>query len=192
MLDHALTFFKEELSHYIKIKTAGQKEDHVQFPEIQLPKELIMQNNAITLLVVNLEEERTFRSSTTTVSKRPTSNALTDGSHLDLNFHLLAIANFQDYSEGLKMLSLVLKFFRSYRLFSPQAFPALPAEIPQLSTELVNLSFMEQSELWRSLEIPCSPSALYKVRLLIFPDTDIEPSTLATAASAMQTDFSRL
>ncbi|WP_299409922.1 Pvc16 family protein [Acaryochloris sp. IP29b_bin.148] len=174
MLDSALIFFQEELSNYIKIKTGGQKEDIVQFAEIQPPKEITMQNNAITALLINLEEERVFRSGAAQV------NHLTNAVNpavipmLCMNLHLMFLANFASYTEGLRLLSLVIKFFRSYRLFDQQKFPALHAEIYQLSTELVNLTFMEQGELWRALELPISPSVLYKVRMLVFQDTDID------------------
>ncbi|MGD1951222.1 MAG: Pvc16 family protein [Leptolyngbyaceae cyanobacterium] len=174
MLDAALLFFQAELSNYIKLKTGGQKEDIVQFAEIQPPKEMTMQNNAITALLVNLEEERLFRSGANQV------NHLASGANaaaiptLCLNLHMMFIANFKDYVEGLRILSLVLKFFRSYRIFNQQKFPGLSSDIQQLSTELGNLTFMEQGELWRSLELPVSPSALYKVRMLVYQDAEID------------------
>ncbi|WP_019506275.1 Pvc16 family protein [Pleurocapsa sp. PCC 7319] len=192
MLDRALVFFKEELSNYIKIKTGGQREDVVQFPEIQLPKEIVMQNNAITSLMVNLEEERTFRSGATRINHLSSQGNQAEIPHLDLNFHLMFVANFKDYAEGLRILSLVLKFFRSYRLFTQKKFPQISPEIQQLSTELVNLTFMEQSELWRSLEMPCSPSALYKVRMLIFQDAEIEQVETGTALRNILTETSLL
>lgn len=174
MLDAALTFFQEQLNHYIKIKTGGQKEDIIRFAEIQPPKEVSMQSNAITVLLVNLEEERIFRSGAAHSSNLPNGTSRPAHPNLCLNLHLLFIANFKDYVESLRLLSLVLKFFRSYRLFDRQKFPSLSSEIEQLSTELVNLSFMEQGELWRSLEMPCSPSVLYKVRMIVFQDTEMD------------------
>ncbi|MBE9116387.1 DUF4255 domain-containing protein [Lusitaniella coriacea LEGE 07157] len=174
MLDAALTFFQEQLNNYIKIKTGGQKEDTVRFAEIQPPKEVGMQSNAITALLVNLEEERIFRSGAAYSSNLPNGTSRPANPNLCLNLHLLFIANFKDYVEGLRVLSLVLKFFRSYRLFDCQKFPSLSPEIEQLSTEMVNLSFMEQGELWRSLELPCSPSALYKVRMIVFQDMEMD------------------
>ncbi|NEO88146.1 MAG: DUF4255 domain-containing protein [Spirulina sp. SIO3F2] len=191
MLDTALTFFKEELSNYIKIKTNGQKEDIVQFPEIQLPKELVMQNNAITMLLVSLEEERTFRSGAVRPHSLSRTNQDARMPHLDINAHVMFIANFQDYAEGLKILSLILRFFQSYRLFSQQNFPGLQPDIDQISMELTNLTYREQSELWRSLEMPCSPSALYKVRVLVFEDDELNSVDLAPAMGTITTDLSR-
>lgn len=173
MLDSALLFFQEEVSNYIKIKTSGQKEEAVKFAEVQTSSELVLPGNAIALLMVNLEEERTFRSGAvqgTRLANDPNASGI---SMLCLNLHLMYLANFKDYIEGMKILSLVVRYFRSYRLFDRQQFPSLSPEIQQLSTELVNLTFMEQGELLRSLELAYRPSVLYKVRMLVYQDADI-------------------
>jgi hypothetical protein len=183
MLDTALVFFQETLNTYIKVKTNGQRENVVQFAEIQLPKDLAMQSNAITMLLVNLEEERLFRSGSVQMNQN---HGLSGAGNLCLNFHLLFIANFKDYVDSLKVLSLVLKFFRSYRTFTQQQMPALAPDIQQLSTEMVNLTFMEQGELWRSLEMPCSPSVLYKVKLLVFQDESMEQMSPGANINAIQ------
>ena len=192
MLDHALTFFQEQLNNYIRIKTGGQREDVVQFAEIQPSKEITLQSNAITTLLVNLEEERIFRSGASYISNLPSGASGSVNPNLCLNLHLMFIANFKEYVEGLRVLSLVLKFFRSYRLFDQQKFPSLNDEIEQLSTELVNLSFMEQGELWRSLEIPCSPSALYKVRMIVFRDEDMDTLETGRELGDIQTVTAQL
>lgn len=186
MLDSALTFFQQQLNSYIQLKTDGQKENVVQFPEIQLPKELIMQSNAITALLVNLEEERTFRSGAAYVHQLPGGRNIPANPNLCLNFHLMFVANFKQYEESLQLLSLILQFFHSSRLFERQRFPSLGPDIEQLSTELVNLSFMEQGELWRSLEMPSSPSALYKVRMLIFHDSAMSTAAIDNTIQTVQ------
>ncbi|NEQ32294.1 MAG: DUF4255 domain-containing protein [Leptolyngbya sp. SIO4C5] len=192
MLDAALLFFQEALNNYIKIRTGGQKENAVQFAEIQPPRDIVMQNNAVTMLLVNIEEERIFRAGAAQVNRLGNRADQAAISNLCLNFHLLFIANFKEYVEGLKILSLVLKFFRSYRLFDQHRFPALDTEIQQLSTELVNLTFMEQSELWRSLEMPCSPSAFYKVRMLVFQETEVDEVEIGAELGLIQTVTSQI
>ncbi len=188
MLDTALLFFQNELNSYIKVKTNGQREDVIHFAEIQLPKDMVMQSNAVTMLLVNLEEERLFRSGAVQMGR---SSSLSEAENLCLNFHLLFIANFKNYVESLKVLSLILKFFRSYRTFTQQKNPVLTSEIQQLSTELVNLTFMEQGELWRSLEMPCSPSVLYKVKLLVFEEEDTDRLASSVPISTVQSAISQ-
>lgn len=189
MLDVALLFFQEALNDYIKVKTGGQREDIVRFAEIQLPKDITMQSNAITALLINLEEERLFRSSAVQNNRLTSGDNVGGGQSFCLNFHLLFIANFKDYIDSLKVLSLVLKFFRSYRVFSQQQFPALSPDIQQLATELVNLTFMEQGELWRSLEMPCSPSVLYKVKMLVFQDSVIDDVEMGAELRTIETSI---
>lgn len=189
MLDAALRFFQEELNTYIKIKTGGQSENVVHFPEIQLPRDMVMQSNAITLMLVNLEEERRFRTGSSPSSFAEKKS--TERGTLSINFHLLFVANFKDYLDSLKELSLILKFFRSYRIFTQEQFPRLSGDIQRLSTELVNLTFMEQGELWRSLEMPSSPSALYKIRLLNFSDSDMDAIEPSAELSAIETSMAQ-
>ena len=192
MIGDALTFFQAQLNSYIKLKTGGQKEDVIQFAEIQLPKELVMQSNAVTAFLVNVEEERIFRSGSAYASNLPDGTSTLAQPNLCLNFHLMFISNFKDYVESLRILSLVIKFFRSYRRFDQHKSPSLGAEIAQLSTELVNLSFMEQGELWRSLEMPCSPSALYKIRMLVFQDTELDEIETGGELAGIETISSQL
>lgn len=175
MLDTALLFFQEELNNYLKIKTGGQGDEIVRFAQIQLPKTLTLSSGAITALLINLEEERLLRSSTVSSNRLLSRDSIGSGQNLlPLNFHVLFIANFNTYLQSLQYLSLTLKFFRGYRLFTRQRFPSLSPDIQQLSTELVNLTVTEQGELWRSLDLPCNPSALYKVKMLILQDSDID------------------
>ena len=192
MLGDAVTFFQEQLNSYIKLKTGGQKEDVIRFAEIQLPKELTMQSNAVTALVINLEEERVFRSGSAYASNLADGTRTPAQPHLCLNFHLMFISNFKDYVESLRILSLVLKFFRSYRRFEQHKYPSLGSDIAQLSTELVNLSFMEQGELWRALEMPSSPSIIYKVRMLVFQDLDLDEIETGRELGAIETITAQL
>ena len=192
MLDSALTFFQEQLNNYIKVKTGGQTEAAVSFAEVQPPKDLSLQSNAVTQLLIGLEEERIFRSGASYAHTLSNGTKMAANPNLCLNLHVLFISNFTDYVESLRILSLVLKFFRSYRIFERQRFPSLGNDIDKLTTELVNLSFMEQGELWRSLEMPCSPSALYKVRMIAFKDTEMEVRDAASELAEMQSITSQL
>lgn len=190
MLDTALSFFKDELTDYIKVKAPRLPgvEEAVKFSSFQPGTNKInLTPQSITALLINLEEERLFRSGAAQ-SSRLIGGSNSVGSHdLCMNFHLLFIASYSEYLDSLKVVSLTLKFFRSCRLFTQQRFPALSPDILQLSTELVNLTFMEQGELWRSLEIPCHPSVLYKVKMLVFPDSEIDDVEIGTELATIET-----
>jgi hypothetical protein len=194
MLDEILLFFQRELSTYIKLKTGGQTgsggEEPVQFAKVQPPRDITMESNAISLLLINVEEERVFRSGSAQIDRLSGGGNSSGISNLALNLHVIFIANFNDYVQGLKHLSQVLTFFRSYRLFTQKNFPSLHADIHQLSSELVNLTFMEQSELWRSLEMPSSPSALYKIRMLVLQNDEIDQVEPGPAISQVEIETS--
>ncbi|NEQ07805.1 MAG: hypothetical protein F6K37_18205, partial [Moorea sp. SIO4E2] len=61
MLEHVLSFLKEQLNSYIRVKTGGQAFE-VLFLQDRNGKEVSLEENAITTLLVNLEEDYTFRS----------------------------------------------------------------------------------------------------------------------------------
>ena len=60
MFKESLTFLKEQLTNQILEK----KKDHTQvtFVENNEPKQVVLKNEAITILLTNFEEERTFKS----------------------------------------------------------------------------------------------------------------------------------
>ena len=70
------------------------------------------------------------------------------------------------------VLSYIIKFFQSHRLFDRDNSPTLSSEIEKLTIELVNLPFTEQREVWAALGMSYMPSVIYKVRMVVFTDTD--------------------
>ncbi len=176
MLDTAIVFLKNELSQYLKIKTGEQRDenDYVQFASIDLPRTVTLTNNSIAMILLNIEEERLFRSASIGSDRLAFNDRFEGGARLDLTFHLFLIANWKPYQTGLKYIFLAVKFFREYREFTRRLFPALPADIHHLSIDQVNLSFLEQAELWRALELPYNPSALFRVRMSVVTDAEID------------------
>lgn len=165
MIDNVLTFLKEQLNTYVTVKTGGQ-EFQVVYIDERVNKEISFQNNAITILLVNLEEERTFRS-----------GAMSNGNNqinpnLSMNLYVMFVANFNVYSQCLQFLSLVIRFFQSHRLFDHQNSPSLSQDIEKLTMELVSLPFSEQRDIWSCLGMSYVPSVVYKVRMIVFKDME--------------------
>ena len=171
MLEHVLSFLKDRLNSYIRVKTGAQSFEVV-FLQARTQKEVSFQNDAITTLLVNLEEDYTFRSGATYERMPDRGVNPQNNPTLFLNLYVLFAANFTDYSQSLKFLSLIIKFFQSHRLFDRHNSPTLSSEIEKLTLELVNLPFTEQREVWASLGISYMPSVIYKVRMLVFADAD--------------------
>ncbi|MGO4773489.1 Pvc16 family protein [Flavobacterium sp. W22_SRS_FK3] len=64
---------------------------------------------------------------------------------------VLFVAKFNDYTQSLKFLSYVIKFFQANRVFDPRNSPELYGEnIEKLIVELVTLPLEEQNQVWHS------------------------------------------
>lgn len=185
MIDNALVFLKEQLNSYIKLKT-NSPENKVVFRENSSTEQVIFPDNAITLLLINLEEERTFKSGAV-------HNGASQGQpnpNLSLNLYTLFACNFTDYNDSLKYLSLTIDFFNSYRVFESQKFPSLSPEIDKLATEMVNIPLHQQRDIWSVLKTFYSPSVLYKVRMIVFRDG--ESIDLSSSITDTQNSTSRM
>lgn len=130
---------------------------------------------AVSLLLVNLEEEHTLRPAD------PYRRTMPDGSTqrvqppIFLNAYVLFVSYFKDYEQSLQGLSLILQFFQNHRVMDHTTFPALGSRFDQLTVELLTLPFTEQNNLWSLLRISYQPSLLYKVRMAVYSDQDGRP-----------------
>ena len=78
---------------------------------------------------------------------------------------------------ALHHLSRVVRYFQNHRVLNQENSPDLKPEISQLILELITSSFSEQNEIWGTLRSAYHPSALYKVKLIVFQDEDSHPLT---------------
>ncbi|MFN6565521.1 MAG: DUF4255 domain-containing protein [Nostoc sp. ChiSLP01] len=171
MIEHVLSFLKEQLNSYIRVKT-GAQDFEVVFVQERNQKDVSFQNDAITTLLVNVEEDYTFRSGAAYERMPNQGGNPSKSPNIYLNLYVLFAANFNDYRQSLQFLSLIIKFFQSHRLFNQHNSPTLNSEIEKLTLELVNLSFTEQREVWAGLGMSYMPSAIYKIRMVVFTDAD--------------------
>jgi hypothetical protein len=90
-----------------------------------------------------------------------------------LNLNLVFVANFQDYNESLKFLSLLLTFFHSKPVFTPQNTPELPEAAAKITVEINNLDQQSQNQLWAALGSSIMPSVNLKLRLITITSDQI-------------------
>lgn len=128
---------------------------------------------AISVLLVNVEEETTMRSAQPFRRSSPDGPPLQAAPELRLNLYLLFVARFNDYEIGLRYLSTIIRFFQSHRVLNHRSAPALDQQIEKLVVELVTLPFSEQNEIWNALRTAYHPSVLYKVGLVTFQDEGV-------------------
>ncbi len=134
--------------------------------------------DAVSILLVRIEEDTTLR--------KPDLYARVAGDgarqrvepEIRMDLWILFVARFpDDYGQSLHHLSRVVRYFQNHRVFNQENSPDLTEEISQLVLELITPSFTEQNEIWGALRSAYQPSALYKVRMIVFQDEDGRPVT---------------
>ena len=178
MFSEVLEFLQKRLNSYFEMKT-GHSREIVKF--IDGTKELPgnIENDAVSPILMNLEEERTLRPAD--LYKGTVQGGVKTGSlpSIRLNLYILFVCKFADYKQSMRFLSFVVRFFQSHRLFNHKNSPDLHPDIDKLIMELITTPFSEQDNIWNALRSPHLPSVLYKVSLLVFREED----TLETATS---------
>lgn len=171
MIAESLKFLKARLNKYLNPDDSG--EDKVVFPNETSIEPLTFQKGAVSILLINIEEEKTLRASDRYT--RVSANGDPQKAHPDikLNLYVLFVAHFPDYENALQYLSLIIKYFQSHPVFEHDNAPELSENIEKLIMELITLPFSEQNEVWNALRATYHPSVLYKVKMLVFQDEDV-------------------
>lgn len=177
MIESVVKTLKDELVVYLDL-VAGLEDPATNIVEIShlfgstgeaIPKEL-----GITL--VNIEEDRINKANNPYVKTADGFNKVNP--EIKLNLFLLFTANFEkNYTEALKFISYVIRFFQSKSVFTSENTPGLDPEIQKIIAELHPMSFEQQNYLWGMIGGKYLPSVLYKLRLLVIqeglPMTDV-------------------
>jgi len=178
---------KNSLNAYLKMGATANdpQEDQVVFLTGQASDSLSFKLGAVSLLLVNLEQENVLR------APNLYQRTLADGTvqnvqpEIRLNLYALFVANYQQYEDSLRNLSQIIQYFQNHRLFTQQNAPDLNENIQQLVIELITQSFAEQNEVWGALRSHYHPSALYKVKMVVY-QSDATASAPAVAEKAIQ------
>ena len=176
MIRKALVVLKDAVNDFLSTNSGWSPADsdfgQVVFLESDKVDVIDFKMGAITLLLVNVEEEHAMRPADRY------QRTLADGTQqqvappIHLNIIVLFVARFSDYAQSLRYISLILQFFLKRRCLDHENTPALDASIEKLTLELLTLPLAEQNNLWGILRTAYQPSLLYKVRMLIFQDED--------------------
>ena len=163
MINEALTFLKNQVNDYLKVKTGEENKLTTSNIVAQNGESLITD---LGLTLVRIEEEKIHKSQK---FYQETGNRTTKyvNPEIRLNLYLLFTANFgKNYQEALKFLSHVVTFFQGKNLFDHQNSPTLHEKIEKLIAELYSMSFEQQNHLWGTLGAKYIPSVMYKVKML--------------------------
>ena len=171
MIDEVISVLKDKLNDYVKFKT-GHLEDKVVLPEGSKLDPSQFQLNNITPMLINIDEEKTVRLPDRFGGVIKNGLRTEFNPDIAVNLLVLFVVRFDDYRQSMKFLSLIIKFFQRTRIIDRSNTPSLSPEIDRLTIELQALPLADQNELWMSLNSTYQPSLLYKVRMLVFKDTE--------------------
>ena len=174
MIGDVLVLLRDRLDAYLHAAavSAGDDspEDRAQLIDGDKPDAVDFRLNAISILLVNIEQEATLRAPDPWLRVGADGRPQRVAPDVRLNLHVLFVARFKGYALGLNQLALVIRFFQGHPVFDHDNTPALPAAIDKLAVELVTLPQHEQNEIWSALRVHYQPSVLYRVRMVVLRD----------------------
>jgi len=177
LIADALEFLRGRLNAAMPRDAAGASaEDLFVYAGASGEEAVTFPANAVSLILVRIEEDLTHRRPDQYLQVTPDGVRKRSEPDIRLNMFVLVVARFpEDYRLSLHHLSRVVGYFQNHRVFNRENSPELHERIPQLMMELVTLSFAEQNEIWSALRVSYQPSALYRVRMVVFSDQEARP-----------------
>lgn len=170
MIGDALVFIRNRLNAHFESGTDSQEplENQVVFLEGEKTDSLTFKLGAVSMLLINIEEERIQRAADPYTRTAPDGTRQTVLPDIRLNLYVLFVAHYKQYEISLSRLSQVIRYLQAHRVIQHHDAPELNEEIEKLVIELVTLPFSEQNEVWNALRVPYQPSVLYRVKMLVF------------------------
>ena len=131
---------------------------------------------AVSILLVRIEEDTTMHPPDGYVRVTAKGEHQRIAPEIRLNLYVLFVARFpDDYGRALEQLSTVIRYFQNHRVFNRENSQDLGEDISLLVMELLTPTFAEQNEIWSALRVAYQPSALYKVKMVVFQDAKGQP-----------------
>jgi hypothetical protein len=138
------------------------------FPKFNLEK-LDIEVNAISLILVNIEEERIFKNPDPHRRRQDIAGPLMQVSPpVRLVLYILFAGSYNDYRLSWNRLTDIITFFQKERIIS-----VISKNIQyDLQMEIISQTFSQQNELWSALKTTQLPSVLYRASLIAIQDGD--------------------
>jgi len=176
MIGDVLSLLRDQLDAFVRAAAPGDDDNagdaRVQLLDGAKADPIEFRLNAITLLLVNIEQETGLRSADPYLRAPGEGGLRKLQPEIQLNLKLLAVARLKVYGEGLNQLGQVIRFLQQHRAIEPGNRPGWPRQLDRLVLELVTLPQGEQNEIWSALRVSYQPSALFRVRMVVFRDSD--------------------
>ena len=175
MLDVAANFLTKELNAYLVARTGGTFGSALLSRVVNDVGKWAIPEDQMGVALVNVEEERALKSQVPQAIYADGRQVVLEP-EIKLNLQLLFAANFKQYDQGLRQLSLLLTFFQAHPVFTSERYPGLDPRIARLGVDLVSLTFEQLNQLWAFLGAKQLPSVLYRLRLVALQD--LEPAAV--------------
>ena len=166
MMQHVLSLLEKKLNEYFNIK-AGENGEYVRLLETM--DSLSFPANTVTPYLINIAEDRVYRKADRYQQVNLEGRSYPVKPQINLTLQVLFVAKFKTYTESLKFLSYIIRYFQNNPYFDPLNAPELADHgIEKLLVELVTLPLGEQNEVWNALHTSYLPSVLYKISGLTY------------------------
>lgn len=193
MIGDVLVFLRQHLDEHLRVEMGGAADDagddKVVFVDGDKFEPISFKLGAVTLLLINVEEERILRNADPYVRINENGTPERVQPDIRLVLHVLYIARFKQYETSWEYLSRIIEHFQTERVMDRESEPTLPAGVEKLVFELMTLGFADQNEVWNALRTTHLPSILYRVKLVAFRDR--KPAVLPTVTDT-SVDLRRL
>jgi Pvc16 N-terminal domain len=175
MLSKAYNLFTDELNQHIDSELPDLPQEIVVSPRTE-GNELVIDNDAITVMLVNTEEENKLRNQNqykVVYNNEGERSVRAKKREVRLMIYLLILSKNESYQQTLKQLSLVISCF--------QKKPIIEDVDNQLKliVELITMDFARLNEVWNSMRLSYIPSLLYRLTLVTFESVDTESLPMA-------------
>lgn len=175
MIHLAVKHIVQELKSYLNLRSGFPTGDPIVAGSLfnlnQQPNERT--KNKIVLSLVNLQEDRVYRS-VDVFNQRPDGTSELVKPEVKVNVFILFVANFDDYEEAMKGLMNVVAFFQHRQVFDFSVIPDLADREGRMTFELFSPTFEQQNHLWGALGAKYTPSVIYKAGIFDIRDEQIE------------------
>lgn len=174
------------VQHATGVGPGEATQDPVLFPGADKVESLDVKLGAVTMLLVNIEEDRRARPADPFRRTLANGTTVAVSAPVPLNLYILFIARFNDYLESLKHIGLVTLFFQEYRVINHENMPTLGSNIDTLTTELITTPISEDNHIWKTLSTPYHPSLLYRVKMVVVQAADgpVLPKVVSASVEA--------
>jgi hypothetical protein len=176
MLNQVLEIIRKEVNDYIGNKLGDTTVTNrvVLTSYVNDSGQVAIPSDSVGLSLLNIEEERTFKSAGLVQTGRAASSSSFVSQPICLNLQIMFTAYFNTYSESLKHLSYILACLQTKSMFDADNTSAMAdIDTPKLVFELNTLGLEQQHYIWAMIGLRYLPSVIYKVRMMTVFEADI-------------------